>query len=977
MSLLEEIENPQERGLARGHDNMNLSDSSVPIFALDRVQFSFPGTLLALEVSNNWLSMALETPTVSKDGSRLQKMLWIDLGQTAQIDEVDFIPRLKQDRIRRIFLDPTAKHLIISTHSGDNYYLFKRWKKPKHLTKFRGVIIESIAWGKPRSPDSTGVLLIGSRQGHVYEAELQPTDDFFKKEEKVFQTAIKIYTLSDVAMPITGIRYENTSEVGNRYMIYMATPERLYTFSGVWSDMSGDSSFFEDVFRGLDQNPNYQEIPGRGQGAGQLQFWSLPTEEMYNSPEKYAWLTGSGIYHSAISVDGRPQTKYSDFNPKMLPYPSTPYDSEGTDDSPISLALSSFHFVLLYKNCIKAVCELNGELVYEETIPLERDEYIMGVTMDPIKGTFWVYTNLVLYELLITEEDRDVWKLYLKNLKFDAALAYVKDVNQRDASKSFEEIALKFIDAGKMDALKTFLLKKLEKTKKQDVTQSVMLCSWLTEIYITELNSILLNKSSSSRDATGRGSEPKEMKAAVADQQTPSEGFHSFLKTYKDRLDSKVIYYLLESHSRIDDLLFFAECVGDYERVITHWITEKRWDKAIEFLSKQNNVELHYKFAGVLFENSPGEAVNLWIKQAGLNSRRLLPALLEAEHAGSTKSLDHAIRYLSFVTKKLNVDDPAVHNYLLSLYVLQARADEEEKLLNFYILRYHIICRFFLSNFWNQQDNVHFDLQYALRLCSRENLTQACITIYSLMGLYEQAVSLALKHKDLELARINADKPRDDDNLRKKLWLLIAQYVIEEKRDIKQAMNYLKHCELLKIEDILPCFPDFVLIDDFKEELCQALEEYNRHIDRLKVEMDEATGSAESIRQDVKELKSRYATISVSEECFICQKPLLTRQFYIFPCQHVFHQNCLMNEVVKNVSSARGKRILDLHDKIQGMPSSEKATLESRQKLLSKTVQDQLKDDLDDLIASDCIFCGDMMIRSISRPMQDDDKFPL
>ncbi|KAJ3194988.1 hypothetical protein HDU67_004536, partial [Dinochytrium kinnereticum] len=327
------------------------------------------------------------------------------------------------------------------------------------------------------------------------------------------------------------------------------------------------------------------------------------------------------------------------------------------------------------------------------------------------------------------------------------------------------------------------------------------------------------------------------------------------------------------------DLLFFAECVGDFERVITYWTTERRWEKAIEFLSKQTNLELHYKFAAVLFENSPIEAVNLWIKQPGLNPRRLLPALLE--NSKSSESSEQAIRYLSFVIQKLEIRDPAVHNYLLSLYVSQAQSEDEEKLLTF---------------IYSQRENVHFDLQYALRLCSRENLTQACISIYSLMGLDEQAVGLALKHKDLELARINADKPQDDDGLRKKLWLMIAQYVIEEKRDIKQAMNYLKHCELLKIEDILPCFPDFVLIDDFKEELCVALEDYNRHIERLKVEMDEATGSAESIRQDIKELKTRYATISVAEECHICHKPLLSRQFYIFPCQHVFHQDCLMNE---------------------------------------------------------------------------------
>ena len=35
---------------------------------------------------------------------------------------------------------------------------------------------------------------------------------------------------------------------------------------------------------------------------------------------------------------------------------------------------------------------------------------------------------------------------------------------------------------------------------------------------------------------------------------------------------------------------------------------------------------------------------------------------------------------------------------------------------------------------------------------------------------------------------------------------------------------------LLKIEDVLPFFPDFVLIDDFKEAICTSLEEYNRQI---------------------------------------------------------------------------------------------------------------------------------------------------
>ena len=43
-----------------------------------------------------------------------------------------------------------------------------------------------------------------------------------------------------------------------------------------------------------------------------------------------------------------------------------------------------------------------------------------------------------------------------------------------------------------------------------------------------------------------------------------------------------------------------------------------------------------------------------------------------------------------------------------------------------------------------------------------------------------------------------------------------ARHVVEKEKDIKRAMEFLHECDLLKIEDILPFFPDFVTIDHFK-----------------------------------------------------------------------------------------------------------------------------------------------------------------
>lgn len=70
----------------------------------------------------------------------------------------------------------------------------------------------------------------------------------------------------------------------------------------------------------------------------------------------------------------------------------------------------------------------------------------------------------------------------------------------------------------------------------------------------------------------------------------------------------------------------------------------------------------------------------------------------------------------------------------------------------------------------------------------------------------------------------------------RRIWLRLARYVVEKKNDIKQAMKFLEQCQgLVKIEDILPFFPDFVTIDDFKGAICDSLQEYSQNIKELQV----------------------------------------------------------------------------------------------------------------------------------------------
>lgn len=69
-----------------------------------------------------------------------------------------------------------------------------------------------------------------------------------------------------------------------------------------------------------------------------------------------------------------------------------------------------------------------------------------------------------------------------------------------------------------------------------------------------------------------------------------------------------------------------------------------------------------------------------------------------------------------------------------------------------------------------------YDVKYALRVCIQEGKHEACVYIYSLLHLYEEAVKLALR-VNLDLAKDAATKA--EESVQKKLWLIIARYLIE------------------------------------------------------------------------------------------------------------------------------------------------------------------------------------------------------
>jgi hypothetical protein len=284
------------------------------------------------------------------------------------------------------------------------------------------------------------------------------------------------------------------------------------------------------------------------------------------------------------------------------------------------------------------------------------------------------------------------------------------------------------------------------------------------------------------------------------------------------------------------------------------------------------------------------------------------------------------------------------------------------------------------------------------------------VYIYKIIGLFEEAVDLAL-NIDVKLAKEIADSTElnINDELKQKLWLRIARHIIEDEKDVSKAMKFLDECgEIVQIEDILPYFPDFVTIDDFKDAIKDSLASYTCRIDTLKDDIEQAAKSAESIRNEIHQIRSKSISINSSERCLICHYPLLTRSFYVFPCAHKFHSDCLYHAITPYLLPSKRKMIDELQKALHEVTSMNFNTQQQKQssnpvtavasnivgtvadalntKLFTKTKQQQqqgpiatsttystqeienLKSELDDLLASECIYCGDNLIKTVDEP---------
>ena len=188
------------------------------------------------------------------------------------------------------------------------------------------------------------------------------------------------------------------------------------------------------------------------------------------------------------------------------------------------------------------------------------------------------------------------------------------------------------------------------------------------------------------------------------------------------------------------------------------------------------------------------------------------------------------------------------------------------------------------------------------------------------------------------------------------------------------ALNVMKESKLIKMEDLLPYFDDNDSISNFKEDICKALDGYKKKIHELNEELKESKNSAEQVKKELKIIKERFIEIEGMQPCEVCYKPAMKKAFYVYPCSHSYHRDCLIDMMVpllKIKDYIKANKILKVLNEIaekegRSVPKKGKKNEESKESLADIYIR------LDELLAPQCYFCSQQFIGTIGDDLMED-----
>ena len=200
------------------------------------------------------------------------------------------------------------------------------------------------------------------------------------------------------------------------------------------------------------------------------------------------------------------------------------------------------------------------------------------------------------------------------------------------------------------------------------------------------------------------------------------------LENNLDVINEDLVYLIMQSHGRIQNLINFADKKGNLEMIIIHYLSEENYDKALEYLKNVKDshkvAAVVYKYSHIFFRYETEKTVNLLRSIKDFKPIKLMPGLMNIP---DSKRI-HGVDLLRYCVEELRSREKSLHNILIFFYATSPKEKRSELIEMM------------------KRSRLDFDLDFGLRLFKNYQISEAQIIVYGKMYLYSEAVSLALEN---------------------------------------------------------------------------------------------------------------------------------------------------------------------------------------------------------------------------------------
>ncbi|EKF32055.1 hypothetical protein MOQ_004102 [Trypanosoma cruzi marinkellei] len=676
---------------------------------------------------------------------------------------------------------------------------------------------------------------------------------------------------------------------------------------------------------------------------------------------------------------------------------------------PMEVALTAFHMILLYNDRLVVLnhpagltwrglsstlhgdcpyaCEIEERIRFDPFRATRKLPELRGIVRDTAARKIYIFGKNILWELQVEQEHRQQWWLFLyravnrneslslrkrffqaayniskyrassKNIvqllrgKFFlqiGAIQYATDI-LADCDR-FEDIYDLLVSLRNYKVLQLYVEKRYKLLSKYALDTPVMqtqLACLFALIVMQRLNGITRSEVS----------EKTSVEATASLNTFIEQNIKEKPAFFKRRSYNDLIARLLEGQGRLELALCFAERIKKAHYLLTYHVSHGNYIQAADVLStlarRTETLELWYEFSPVLMKKCPIRLTTAMLRVGTRDSQgeaymllqleRLIPIFIQysPEMNEDPSNREHqVIIFLERCITKFDCVSTVVHDYYLSL-LAQHDGERLEEFL---------------------ESSLFYSVDFALRRCLEARRYRQCVGLYRRLHLYEDAIRTALEcsepshgtDEEWPALRVAKDVLRSlpnnmESSKVKKLWLIVAQSVLE-KCNARMALSVVEDSGgILKLEDILGEISDSLVVQEFKDSICKSLDAYTSSIAALREQQLEASQISENIKQEIAQLQDRFGYITARQRCMLCHHLLLrgSAPYFIYPdCQHAVHEAC----AVSKLEEIGG---LEAFLADEGLP---------RQFLEGVT-------STSDLAQMECVLCGEASIIEIDIPL--------